>query len=59
MDRLGIAYNALPGQDLQAEFQEWASMEYPEIWARLLKLGRRNNTADYLARFNLVREMKA
>jgi hypothetical protein len=56
---LGIAYNALPGPDLKAEFEEWASSEYPEIWSRLVKMGRRTNRTDYLARFNIVREMKA
>ncbi|RKU46641.1 hypothetical protein DL546_007809 [Coniochaeta pulveracea] len=56
---LGIAYNALPGPDLKVEFEEWASSEYPEIWSRLLKTGRRTNRVDYLTQFKIVREMKA
>lgn len=52
-------YNALPGSQLQEEFEEWASQEYPEIWARLHKKGRKKNRIDNISKFNIPREMKA
>jgi hypothetical protein len=56
---LGVAYNALPGSELQDEFEEWAQREYPEIWARLLKRGRKKSRIDNISKFNIVRELKA
>ncbi|KAL8298681.1 hypothetical protein RB597_007342 [Gaeumannomyces tritici] len=32
---LRISYNALPSQDLQDNFEEWAKQEFPELWAKL------------------------
>lgn len=55
---LGIAYNALPGQNLKDDFEAWAKEEYPEIWARLITRGKRKSV-EGLDRFNLVRELKA
>lgn len=57
--RLGVVYNALPGSPLQEEFEEWASREYPDIWARLLKKGRRKSRIDNISKFNIAREMRA
>ena len=56
---MGISYNALPGSALQEEFEEWASREYPEIWARLLKKGRKKSPIDNISKFSIVRELKA
>lgn len=32
---LRISYNALPNQELQDSFEEWAKQEFPELWAKL------------------------
>ncbi|EOO03518.1 putative complex i intermediate-associated protein 84 protein [Phaeoacremonium minimum UCRPA7] len=58
MMTIGVSYNALPGQSLQASFQEWAQAEYPALWKRLEKQGKKK-TMDGLLSFNLNREMKA
>lgn len=55
---LGIAYNALPGQNQKDEFEDWAKEEYPEIWARLVTKGRKK-TVEGMDKFNLVRDIKA
>ncbi|CAM1500814.1 Fc.00g099760.m01.CDS01 [Cosmosporella sp. VM-42] len=55
---LGVAYNALPGQQLQQDFQNWAKMRYPEAWAELEKKGRRM-TRDELCKFKLNRTFKS
>lgn len=57
--RLGVAYNALPGSELQGEFEEWASREYPSIWAKLLKKGRKKSQIDNISKFIIARGMKA
>ncbi|KAM7213050.1 complex I intermediate-associated protein 84, mitochondrial [Rhypophila decipiens] len=31
----GIAFNALPAEELKTRFKQWATTEYPELWARL------------------------
>ncbi|RDA89674.1 hypothetical protein CP533_3351 [Ophiocordyceps camponoti-saundersi (nom. inval.)] len=40
---LAVAHNALPGQNLQEEFRDWATSEYPKAWSELSKVGRRVN----------------
>ncbi|KAI5467181.1 hypothetical protein BGZ63DRAFT_345905 [Mariannaea sp. PMI_226] len=55
---LGVAFNALPGQQLQAKFKSWAKMRYPEAWAALEKKGKRLNE-DSLCKFKLNRVLKA
>lgn len=55
---LGIAYNALPGQPLQQGFQEWARGRYPDVWAELMKVGRRMDEYS-LCQFKIERVMKA
>ncbi|UKZ75150.1 hypothetical protein TrVFT333_002824 [Trichoderma virens FT-333] len=55
---LGIAYNSLPGQPLQKGFQEWAKGRYPDIWAELMKVGRRMDEYS-LCQFKIERVMKA
>lgn len=57
-NRLGVAYNALPGQELQSRFQSWAKMRYPEVWTELEKKGKRM-TEDLLCKFKLNRVFKA
>ena len=53
-------YNALPGSGLQEEFEEWANREYPEIWARLTKKGRRTSPIDGTSKFKkFYRELTA
>ncbi|CAK7268669.1 hypothetical protein SEPCBS119000_003179 [Sporothrix epigloea] len=55
---LGIACNALPGQDLQASFADWAAAEYPDIWQQVKKCGC-TMTINGLRRYKITREMKA
>ncbi|KAL1912484.1 hypothetical protein Sste5344_001500 [Sporothrix stenoceras] len=55
---LGLACNALPGQDLQASFADWAAAEYPDLWAQVKKRGCTANI-DGLRRYKITREMKA
>ncbi|KAF4981612.1 hypothetical protein FZEAL_2624 [Fusarium zealandicum] len=55
---LGVAFNALPGQKLQANFKGWAKMRYPDAWAELEKKGTRMNS-DSLCQFKLNRIFKA
>ena len=44
--RLAVAHNALPGQEMQAGFRDWAQKKYRDAWAELDKHGRRVN--EYL-----------
>ncbi|KAH7325881.1 hypothetical protein B0I35DRAFT_120687 [Stachybotrys elegans] len=55
---LGITYNALPGQQLQSAFKDWAQRQYPHIWAELEKVGKRMN-AEGLCLFKVKRVLKA
>ncbi|KAL7959940.1 hypothetical protein V8C34DRAFT_278542 [Trichoderma compactum] len=55
---LGVAYNALPGQPLQQGFGEWAKGRYPDVWAELMKVGRRMDEYS-LCQFKIERVMKA
>ncbi|KAM0250730.1 hypothetical protein ACHAQJ_008485 [Trichoderma viride] len=55
---LGIAYNALPGQQLQQGFQEWAKGHYDDAWTKLMKVGRRMDEYS-LCQFKIERAMKA
>ncbi|KAK5992306.1 Complex I intermediate-associated protein 84 [Cladobotryum mycophilum] len=55
---LAIAYNALPGQELQKNFQEWAKVRYGDVWEKLLKVGRRMNEYS-LCQFRIKRPLKA
>lgn len=55
--RLGVTYNALPGEGSKAQFEEWARAEYPEIWAQLESKGRKETLMG--TKFNIVRNMEA
>lgn len=55
--RLGVTYNALPGETKKQQFEEWASAEYPEIWAQLESKGRKETIRG--TKFNIVRNMRA
>ncbi|KAL6904978.1 hypothetical protein GGI43DRAFT_381368 [Trichoderma evansii] len=55
---LGITYNALPGQQLQQGFQEWAKGRYQDTWTELMKVGRRMDEYS-LCQFKIERIMKA
>ncbi|KND86351.1 Complex I intermediate-associated protein 84, mitochondrial [Tolypocladium ophioglossoides CBS 100239] len=55
---LAVAHNALPGQELQAGFREWAKKKYRNTWAELDKVGRRLNEYS-LCQFKINRVMKA
>lgn len=55
--RLGVTYNALPGEDSKAVFEEFARTEYPDIWAQLERKGRWETIEGM--KFNIVREMRA
>lgn len=48
----------MPGQNQKDEFEDWAKEEYPEIWTRLVKKGRKR-TIEGMCKFNLPRELKA
>lgn len=56
--RLGIACNALPGQDLQASFADWAAAGYPDVWEQVKKRGC-SMTIEGLRRYKIPRDMKA
>ncbi|PNY25398.1 Complex I intermediate-associated protein 84, mitochondrial [Tolypocladium capitatum] len=55
---LAVAHNALPGQELQARFREWAKKKYRNTWAELDKVGQRLNEYS-LCQFKINRVMKA
>ncbi|WZH43831.1 Complex I intermediate-associated mitochondrial [Fusarium acuminatum] len=55
---LGIAFNALPGQTLQANFKSWAQSRYPKAWADLESKGKRLNK-DSLCQYKLNRILTA
>ncbi|CAJ0539247.1 Ff.00g069570.m01.CDS01 [Fusarium sp. VM40] len=55
---LGIAFNALPGQTLQANFKNWAQSRYPKAWADLESKGKRLNK-DSLCQYRLNRILTA
>lgn len=55
---LAVAHNALPGQNLQESFREWAQDKYPNAWAELNKAGRRVD-ARSLCQFKMKRVMRA
>ncbi|KAH7193575.1 uncharacterized protein B0J16DRAFT_369670 [Fusarium flagelliforme] len=55
---LGIAFNALPGQQPQADFKAWAQGRYSEAWASLESKGKRLNR-DSLCQYKLNRIMRA
>ncbi|KAM0555039.1 hypothetical protein ACHAPJ_006387 [Fusarium lateritium] len=55
---LGVAFNALPGQKLQANFKGWATVRYPDAWAKLESKGKRLNK-DSLCQYKLKRILKA
>lgn len=57
-NRLGIAFNALPGQQPQADFKAWAQGRYSEAWAALESKGKRLNR-DSLCQYKLNRIMRA
>ncbi|KAM0502664.1 hypothetical protein ACHAP8_003494 [Fusarium lateritium] len=55
---LGIAFNALPGQQLQADLKAWAQGRYSEAWAALESKGKRLNQ-DSLCQYKLNRILRA
>lgn len=56
--RLAVAHNALPGQELQANFRDWAGKKYRDAWAALDRHGRRLNKYS-LCEIKVDRRMKA
>ncbi|KAM0432389.1 hypothetical protein ACHAPT_004933 [Fusarium lateritium] len=55
---LGIAFNALPGQEMQGTFKKWAKEWYPDAWEDLERRGKRLNR-DSLCQFKLNRVLRA
>ncbi|KAF4124308.1 mitochondrial respiratory complex I chaperone [Geosmithia morbida] len=55
---LGIVFNALPGDKLQAEFKEWAAKKYRQAWAELQKK-RKRRTELGVCQYKLDRVVKA
>lgn len=56
-NRLAIAHNALPGQELQANYRDWVKKKYRATWAELDKVGRRLNEYG-LCQIKIKRIMK-
>ncbi|KKA29606.1 hypothetical protein TD95_000710 [Thielaviopsis punctulata] len=56
---IGNAYNALPGQDLQRSFESWAKGAYPQQWLHLEEGCGRDETAQFLQKFRIKRDLKA
>ncbi|GAB0135721.1 hypothetical protein EsDP_00004048 [Epichloe bromicola] len=54
---LAIAHNALPGQELQANYRDWVKKKYRAAWAELDKVGRRLNEFG-LCQIKIKRVMK-
>ncbi|KHN96603.1 Complex I intermediate-associated protein 84 [Metarhizium album ARSEF 1941] len=54
---LAIAHNALPGQELQENYRDWAKKKYRATWAELDKAGRRLNEFG-LCQIKIKRIMK-
>ncbi|KAG8428183.1 hypothetical protein J3459_005969 [Metarhizium acridum] len=54
---LAIAHNALPGQELQANYRDWVKKKYRATWAELDKVGRRLNEYG-LCQIKIKRIMK-
>lgn len=55
---IAIAYNALPGRELQNEFQTWAKVRYKQQWEEIMKVGRRMNEYS-LCQFKIERNLRA
>ncbi|KAJ3494642.1 hypothetical protein NLG97_g3946 [Lecanicillium saksenae] len=55
---IAIAYNALPGRELQNEFQTWAKLRYKPQWEEIMKVGRRMNEYS-LCQFKIERNLRA
>lgn len=55
---IAIAYNALPGQQLQQGFMAWAKQRYRAQWDEAMKSGRRMNEFS-LCQFKMDRDMRA
>ncbi|KAF4965094.1 hypothetical protein FSARC_7057 [Fusarium sarcochroum] len=55
---LGVAFNAFPGQKLQANFKGWATVRYLDAWAKLESKGKRLNK-DSLCQYKLKRILRA
>lgn len=43
-NRLGVTYNALPGQYRKDEFEKWARDEYSDVWQKLVNRNTRKET---------------
>jgi len=55
---LGVAFNALPGDDLQASFKEWAKQQYPVQWTALQKK-RKHMNEHGLCEYRISRKLCA
>jgi len=53
-----VSYNALPGQDMQKSFAQWAKMQYSDAWAQLKAQGHKTN-ADDLGQFKINRNLES
>lgn len=43
---------------MKEEYEQWAKREYPDMWARLAKKGRKTSL-EGLTRLNIVRNLEA
>jgi hypothetical protein len=57
--RVGILYNALPGEENKAAVEAWAKQNYPDAWAELETKEKIIDKEDGFELFNIVREWKA
>jgi hypothetical protein len=53
-----VAFNALPGENFQSGFKEWAEKRYRQAWADLQRKKRRK-TEFGLCQYKLDRVVKA
>ena len=56
--RLGIFYNAIPGQNRKDLVEEWGKGMYGDAWAELEKLGQTEHEEGFRL-FDIEREWKA
>ncbi|KAL5594643.1 hypothetical protein BROUX41_001562 [Berkeleyomyces rouxiae] len=55
---IAIAFNALPGQDLQRSFEFWAKGAFPKQWLHL-EAYTRDETSQFLQMFRVKRDLRA
>lgn len=57
--RLGVFYNAMPGQDRKDMIEEWAKATYPEEWKALEAMGQTTIDGGFVKKFLIKLQWKA